>query len=210
LRSGAASNLPAGASLAWRAAGAALLVAYPLTVHFATPRVALALLAALAAFVAASFFVPHAVRWLAPPLAGIALFAASPPAHWLLYVPPVLVNLALCWLFGRTLVHARTPLIARFAALEQGVLSAELAAYARVLTWLWTLLFAGAAIASAALALSGERDAWSWFTNFLNYALVAALFLGELAYRRVRFRAYRHASPLELVRNVRRAGLYER
>jgi uncharacterized membrane protein len=79
-----------------------------------------------------------------------------------------------------------------------------------MLTWLWTLLFAGAAIASAALALSGERDAWSFFTNFLNYALVAALFLGEFAYRRVRYRAYRHASPLKLARNVRKAGLYER
>jgi uncharacterized membrane protein len=181
-----------------------------LTVHFATPAVALALLAALAAFVAATFFLPYAVRWGVPPLAGIAVFLSDPPAHWLLYVPPVLVNLALCWLFGRTLVRGRTPLIARFAALEQGVLSGELAAYARVLTWVWTLLFAGAALASAALALSGERDAWSWFTNFLNYALVAVLFLGEIAYRRVRFRAYRHASALELVRNVRRAGLYER
>lgn len=190
--------------------GAVLLVSYPLTVHFAAPAAALALLAALAAFLAASFFMRHAGRWLLPPLAGLAVFLAGPPAHWLLYVPPVLVNLCLCWVFGRTLVRGRTPLIARFAMLEQGALTAELAAYTRVLTWLWTLLFAGAAIASVALALSGERDAWSLFTNFLNYVLVAALFLGELAYRRVRYRGYRHASPLELVRNVRRAGLYER
>ncbi|MCD6042171.1 MAG: hypothetical protein K0R40_1774 [Burkholderiales bacterium] len=190
--------------------GAALFVSYPLTVHFATPTAALALLAALAAFLAASFFVRHAARWLLPPLAGVAVFLASPPAHWLLYVPPVLINLCLCWVFGRTLVRGRTPLIARFAMLEQGELTAELAGYTRVLTWLWTLLFAGAAIASAALALSGERDAWSFFTNFLNYALVAALFLGEFAYRRVRYRAYRHASPLKLARNVRKAGLYER
>ncbi len=190
--------------------GAALFVSYPLTVHFATPAAALALLAALAAFLGASFFVRHAVRWLLPPLAGAAVFLASPPAHALLYVPPVLINLCLCWVFGRTLVRGRTPLIARFAMLEQGALTAELARYTRVLTWLWTLLFAGAAIASTALALSGERDAWSFFTNFLNYALVAALFLGEFAYRRVRYRAYRHASPLELARNVRKAGLYER
>jgi hypothetical protein len=44
----------------------------------------------------------------------------------------------------------------------------------------------------------------------VNYLLVAALFLGELAYRRVRFPRYRHASPLQLLRNVRRSGLFER
>jgi len=40
--------------------------------------------------------------------------------------------------------------------------------------------------------------------------LVGALFLGEFAYRRVRFRNYRHHSPLQLLRNVRRTKLFER
>jgi uncharacterized membrane protein len=48
------------------------------------------------------------------------------------------------------------------------------------------------------------------FTNFLNYLLVAGLFLGEFLYRRVRFRNYRHQSPLQLLRNVRRTSLFER
>ena len=141
-----------------------------------------------------------------------AIFARPDHAllQWLLYLPPVAVNCALCWLFGRTLVRGRTPLIARFAELEQGPLSRELAAYTRTLTWLWTLLFAGAAGISLALAASGDRDAWSWFTNLLNYLLVATLFLGEFAYRRLRYRHYRHASLLQLLRNVRRAGLFER
>jgi uncharacterized membrane protein len=93
--------------------------------------------------------------------------------------------------------------------LEQGTLSDELAAYTRKLTWVWTLLFAGAALASVALALSGNRDAWSLFTNLVNYLLVATLFLGEFAYRRMRFRNYRHQSPLQLLRNVRRTNLFE-
>lgn len=195
--------------MAWRALGVALLLAYPPTVHFARPAAALALLAALAAFLLASLFLPHPTRWALPPAAALACLAL-PQAEWLLYVPPVMINLALCWLFGRTLVKGRVPLIARFAMIEQGTLAAELERYTRTLTWTWTLLFAAAALTSALLALSGSRDAWSLFTNFLNYLAVALLFLGEYLYRRVRWRHYRHHSPLQLLRNVRGTKLFER
>jgi uncharacterized membrane protein len=210
LRSAAASNTAVGASLAWRALGVALFLAYPVTVHFARPAAAVALLAALAAYVASSFFIKQAWRWVVPPAAAMVFFFGFPDAEWALYLPPIAINLALCWLFGRTLVRGRVPLIARFALMEQGTLSPELTSYTRMLTWLWTLLFAAAALASALLALSGNRDAWSLFANFLNYVLVAVLFLGEFVYRRLRFRSYRHQSPLQLLRNVRRTNLFER
>jgi uncharacterized membrane protein len=210
LRSAAASNTALGASLAWRAIGVALFLAYPATAHFARPAAALALLAALAAYIASSFLIKHPLRWVVPPAAAGIAFVALPDAAWLLYAPPVAINLALCWLFGRTLARGRVPLIARFAMMEQATLSPELASYTRTLTWLWTLLFAGAAAASLVLALSGNRDAWSLFTNFLNYLLVALLLLGEFVYRRLRFRSYQHQSPLQLLRNVRRTNLFER
>jgi uncharacterized membrane protein len=209
LRSTAASSSTPGASPAWRALGIALFLAYPATAHYARPATTVALLATLAAYVAASLLIRHPARWLAPPAAATLFFVALPDAQWLLYLPPIAINLALCWLFGRTLASGRVPLISRFAILEQGTLSDELAAYTRLLTWLWTLLFAGAALASLLLALSGNRDAWSLFTNLVNYLLVAALFLGEFAYRRLRFRNYRHQSPLQLLRNVRRTNLFE-
>jgi uncharacterized membrane protein len=190
--------------------GLCLFVAYPAVAHFGRPAAALALLASLAAYAAASLCLRHPLRWLGPPAAGIAVYWAAPPAEWLLFIPPILINLALAWLFGRTLVRGRVPLIARFAIMEQGTLSAELVTYTRTLTWLWTLLFIAAAAASLALALSGHRDAWSLFTNLLNYVLVAALFLGEFVYRRLRFRNYRHHSPLQLLRNVRGTKLFER
>ena len=195
---------------AWRLLGLGLFVAYPAVAHFGRPAGALALLATLAAYIVASLYFRHPLRWLAPPATGIAVFWASPPAEWLLFIPPVLVNGMLAWLFGRTLVRSRVPLIARFAVLEQGTLSAELAAYTRTLTWLWTALFLAAAVLSLGLAVSGHRDAWSLFTNFVNYLLVAALFLGEFVYRRLRFRNYRHHSPLQLLRNVRGTNLFER
>lgn len=195
--------------MAWRALGVALLLAYPPTVHFARPAASLALLAALAAFILASLLIHHPLRWTLPPLAAL-ISLALPPADWLLYAPPVAMNVALCWLFGRTLVKGRVPLIARFAMIEQGTLTPELERYTRTVTWIWTLLFAAAATLSAALALSGSRDAWSLFTNLLNYLAVAFLFLGEYVYRRVRWRRYRHDSPLQLLRNVRGTKLFER
>ena len=97
----------------------------------ADPRLQLALLATLAAYIAASLCFRHPLRWLVPPAAGVAVFWASPPAEWLLFIPPILINAMLAWLFGRTLVRGRVPLIARFALMEQGTLSAELAAYTR-------------------------------------------------------------------------------
>lgn len=190
--------------------GLCLFVAYPAVAHFGRPAAALALLAALAGYIAASVWIHHPCRWLLPPIGAAAVAWASPPVEWLLFVPPIVINLGLAWLFGRTLVRGRVPLIARFAIMEQGTLSAELVTYTRTLTWLWTLLFIAAAAVSLALGLSGHRDAWSLFTNFLNYVLVAALFLGEFVYRRLRFRNYRHHSPLQLLRNVRGTKLFER
>jgi uncharacterized membrane protein len=182
--------------------GFGLFAAYPAVAHFGKPAAALVLLATLAAYLFASLCFRHPLRWLAPPAAAVGLFWASPPAEWLLFIPPILVNGTLAWLFGRTLVRGRVPLIARFAVMEHGTLSAELAAY--------TLLFVAAALLSLALAVSGDRDAWSLFTNLVNYLLVAALFVGELVYRRLRFRSYRHHSPLQLLRNVRGTNLFER
>jgi len=207
LRRNAASSLAAGA---WRLLGLCLFASYPAVAHFATPMTALAVLAALIAYLLAAVWIHNPLRWLTPPVAGGAVYWLAPPAEWLLFVPPIVINLALAWVFGRTLLRGRVPLISRFALMEQATLSPEVAAYTRLLTWLWTLLFVAAAAISLVLALSGHRDAWSLFTNLINYLLVGALFLGEFVYRRVRFRNYRHHSPLQLLRNVRRAKLFER
>jgi len=195
---------------AWRLLGLCLFAAYPAVAHFGKPMTALALLAALVAYLLAAAWIHHPVRWLAPPAVGCAVYWLAPPAEWLLFIPPIAINLALAWLFGRTLLRGRVPLISRFALMEQETLSPEVAGYTRLLTWLWTALFVAAAAISLVLAVSGHHDAWSLFTNLINYLLVGALFLGEFAYRRVRFRNYRHHSPLQLLRNVRRAKLFER
>jgi uncharacterized membrane protein len=213
LRRNGPSSVRNRAPWLWRAAGIALALAYPFAVHYAVlsgePALALALLAALLGYAAAVPLraAPRA-RWLLP-FAGAALVLVAPEGGVrLLDLPPILIPLALAWVFGRTLFGGRTPLVSRFAELEQGgSLPPELARYTRRLTWVWTLFLLALAGASAGLSASGDREAWSWFTNFASYLLVGALFFGEYVYRRVRFRRYRHDSPLKLASRIRLADL---
>lgn len=197
--------------------GAALLLAcaWPLSLHAAVllgapqwvPRltaVALALAAAL--WAAARPGARTALVALAVALAAGAVAAAAP--RLLVYAPPVLINAALAAVFAASLRGPAQPVITRFARLEHDPLPEELALYTRRLTLAWALLFAGMGAAGAALAALGSLQAWSTFTNVVCYLLVAALFTGEHAYRRWRYRRYRHATLLELARNVRRAGLF--
>jgi uncharacterized membrane protein len=139
---------------------------------------------------------------------GLALMYAP---QLLLLAPPVVINALLAACFGMTLRPGHEPLIAAFARLEQGgLLPPDLAHHVRVVTWLWTLLLAGIAAVALALALWAPLEAWSLFTNAISYALIGALLVGEYAYRRVRFRHYRHASLIELIRNARSANLFAR
>ena len=145
--------------------------------------------------------------------ASIALLAAAVlfAPGVLLFAPPVVINAALACFFGSSLRAGREPVISLFARLEQGgELPSDLARHARIVTWLWTLLLAGMAATALALAALAPLETWSLFANVVIYALIAALFVGEYLYRRVRFRHYRHASLAGLLRNVRSANLFAR
>jgi uncharacterized membrane protein len=202
----------------WIPAAALLLAcAWPLSLHAAVllgaphwvPRLtagALALAAAL--WAAARRSARAALGALGLALASAAIALAAPAL--LLYAPPVLINAALAAVFAASLRAGGEPVIARFARLEHDPLPQELALYTRRLTLIWAMLFAGMGAVALVLALGASLQAWSTFANVGCYLLVAALFAGEYAYRRWRFRNYRHASLLELVRNVRRAGLFAR
>ena len=195
----------------------ALAVAWPLSIHAAVllgvpewgPRCT-ATAGSLGAFLwAASRRRTDAYAFataLTVTLGALALGAA----YALLVAPPILINAALAYLFGSTLLPGRDPFISRFARIEQGALPADLARYTRRLTWIWALLFTVMAVTALALALFGSLAAWSTFTNVITYSLVGALFAGEYAYRRLRYRQYRHASLPDLVANVRSAGLFAR
>ena len=149
--------------------------------------------------------VPGVWRFGAGAVLAVALLLAD--AETLLKLPPVVINLALAAWFGRSLAPGEEPVISWFARLVRGVeLPADLARYTRNSTIVWTVFLGGMAAIAAALAMLATPQTWSLFANGINYLLVAALFLGEFAYRRVRYRHHRHAHFAEVVRTIIRAG----
>ncbi len=141
------------------------------------------------------------------PLASRYLLSHGWAAGQLSFVLPVVVYCALFAVFAGTLRPGRTPMISRFARMEQGELNEELSAYTRRLTAVWSAFFLGMAALAAGLAAWAPLQVWYVHTFFVSYALIAALFLGEYLYRRWRYPNYRHAPPWELLRNVIKQGL---
>jgi len=146
------------------------------------------------------------LAWIALVVASIGLLAAARSALTLtlLFLPPVLLNGFMAWLFGHTLLHGRTPLIERAIIALHGTdsdFTSRMRDYARRLTLVWACLFVTLAtvnLALAALASPGgllqsagfhpvvavPLDVWSLFANVLNYLIVAALFVVEYWLRR--------------------------
>ena len=109
----------------------------------------------------------------------------------LVYSQPVFINLALCYLFGRTLLDGREPLVNRYIRAIRGELDEPTARYGRCLTQAWTLLFAALCVESALVAVFASRETWSWVTGLFNYLLIAAAIVVEY---QIRVRALSHLS----------------
>jgi uncharacterized membrane protein len=191
---------------------AAVLIAYPLLVHLtvsahpdsnlggwlmAAPLIALLVWflsrsrqgrIGLLALGAAAF-----VGWLTLLAAGASPAIVYPLTH-------VSVYLFLLWYFGRTLRPGNEALITRLATYVHGALPDEIRGYTRRVTWAWCLFFAGIALASVLLFALAPLATWSLFANVLNLPLVAAMYLGEYAYRLVRYPDFSHASIPTVIR----------
>jgi uncharacterized membrane protein len=185
-------------------------LAYPFAVHWllaaGRPRIALAL-AAVALGGLCWSLADARWRWLALLMIGLSSLAAGAlhADELVLFLPPIAINIGLALFFASTLSRGREPLISWFARVERGGLAPDLKVYTRCLTWIWVGFFLTMAVVSLVLAVTGPRMAWAWFTAVGNYLCVGMLFVGEYAYRRVRFSHYEHASPLRLLDIVRRA-----
>jgi uncharacterized membrane protein/3-hydroxymyristoyl/3-hydroxydecanoyl-(acyl carrier protein) dehydratase len=208
-------------------------VAYPLFAHGASLLKSPSLTVASVAILAAAILVRPLTEgrrwaWLAAPAAALAIFWLwrANAAALVLYLPPVLLNVFLAWLFGHTLAHGSVPLVERLVLLLQRPgepLEAAIAHYARGLTITWTALFVllGAVNLGLALCVTPgglldsvgvtpplpiERGIWSLFANVLNYAIVAMFFLLEYAYRRRRFPGRPYRNLLDFLRRAAAAG----
>ena len=93
------------------------------------------------------------------------------------------INLFLLWYFGRTLAPGREPLITRYARRVHGTVPPDMERLTRELTVAWCVFFSAQLIASVMLYAFAPLHAWSLFINFLNFPLLAIMFVGQFAYR---------------------------
>lgn len=198
--------------------GLLLLPAYPLLAiaGAVTQRQVFALLALallLTALLLPQLLARRVTSWLlwSGALAGLLLTWRHGFAGLLLEAVPVLINALLaCW-FGRTLATAE-PLVERFIVAIEGaerLRQPGVVAYARQITWFWTLLLAGQALLLAVLLLCADHDGLlaragiasplavpgRWAAAWLHlggYLLLGAAFVLEYAYRRWRLRHLHH------------------
>ncbi len=183
------------------------LLAYPVLTHAAVTTGLAYLAWAAWLCIAALVFLSFPGQW---GLAGFALLAAAPlvaDPDALLKFPPIIINLALAVWFGRTLAPGEEPMIGWFARLVRGTeVPADLARYTRWSTAVWTAFFVSMAAAAAALAVFATPQTWSLFANGIDYLLVGVLFVGEYAFRRVRYRHHSHRPLADVVRTVARSA----
>lgn len=166
------------------------------------------------------------------PLAAVGLFALRRAAHagfvalavaagavalWLawsglerrfadvLFAEHVTLNLALAFVFGRTLRAGREPLVTRFArVIHEGDIPSEVEHYTRRVTLVWTTFFLLVAGTSIALYAGHWRVAWSLLANVGSPVLVGLMFAIEYAVRRRALPHWRHVGLVPGIRAVAR------
>lgn len=186
-----------------------LLLAYPVIVHLAVAgdnrMLAVGYLLGLAAIGLVAAVRAGSRSWslsLGVLLAGGLAYAWQGEGVDLVFLPPLLINLALFTLFGRTLLAGKTPLITRLAMVMRGYIDEELSRYTHRVTVAWTLFFAFLAAESVVLALFAPLHVWSLFANFLNYLLVLLFLIVEYHVRIRCLTDYPHPSFLSFCRAV--------
>lgn len=192
----------------------ALVVAYPLLVHvslvFAIPQLMfIAPLVFLTGVFWYGLIARHLLAWVLfmALSASIVLVEYLGLTLYLLYLPPILLPLLLLFIFGRTLLGGREPLITAIGEAARGPLSARMRNYTRRLTLLWCVVFVIMIIWSAILPWLEQPELWSWFTNVINYGVVGVLFVGEFILRKKLFPTHNHPDFFEYLRIIARARI---
>jgi len=204
-------------------------LSYPLLAHVAVLSGRPGLIAASIGWLLVLILIPglqrlRPVAWIILATASIGLYwiAGSWAALLLPFLPPILIDGFMAWVFGHTLRRGRMPLIERIVRALNGPqddLNDDILRYTRRLTGVWTALFVLLAVSNASLALCAEPggllltvgvqppvtvplNQWSLLANVLDYLLVGALFIIEFAFRRRRFPQQPYRGLLDFTRRV--------
>jgi len=109
------------------------------------------------------------------------------------------LNLFLLWLFGRTLLPGREPLISQISRHINGHFHLEVVDYTRQVTIAWCIFFLLQVVASLMLYSFAPLAVWSFFINVMNLPLLALMFIGEKAYRTACFPDHPQTSILKAI-----------
>lgn len=190
----------------------ALAIAYPFVSHIGTLRdVPAAGLAWLSLVLGTGFLLGSRSPVLM--LLSLGCLAAAVIGHFqdkadlLQRLPAVVIAFGLAWVFGRTLLPGRTALISRIGERMRGELPEPVARYGHRLTQVWTLFLALIGLECLLLGLFAPPLVWSLFANFINYGLIALLFVVEYPIRRLVLRDLEHTPFLDSLRGSLRLDL---
>lgn len=100
----------------------------------------------------------------------------------LAFLYPVLMSLLFLFVFLFSLKGESV--ITKIARLKESNLSEEAVIYTRNLTKIWCGFFAMNAMIAYALSLMDDKIYWSFYSGAISYILIAALFGGEILYRK--------------------------
>jgi uncharacterized membrane protein len=177
---------------------AVLVVSYPLAVYFgllhlSARSLGLLLMALLLPGLALKFRAARREDLLAVAriplslLAVVALAAVFDDKRFVLGMP-VLINLVLLYGFASSL--RSTPMVERFARMQDPQLGPEQVKYCRGVTKVWCAFFVLNAALSAVLALFASVALWALYTGLLAYILIGTVGATEYVVRKARFREY--------------------
>lgn len=175
-------------------------MAYPLLAHAAVMEGSSALEWLALSALLASFLYPglavHRVRSWALLVAGslaLGCLDRVTDQRLALAIPPLTLLAATLAAFALSLRAGCTPLVTRLArAIADEPLPEGAERYTRRVTWIWVVALAALLVATAGLTVAGSSTWWSLQTNFINYAVIALVFLIEYRIRRRRFPGQRH------------------
>lgn len=127
-------------------------------------------------------------------------------AIYVLYVIPVIIPMLLSLVFLRTLLPGKTPLATVIAERARGGMSESVRRYTRGVTVMWSVLLASLALWSALLPFVASPEVWSLFTGFLNYLIIAVVFMLEFAFRNWHLKDEEPVGFVPFMRTLRNAN----